>query len=188
MSSQSAAKEKFKFVKYLWQDTAADQLSGVDRLVYRSNKLEDCGTIFKLVRSTPTVSLHIPWDKPDDAAKLRDFANARGLSFDARNSNTFQDQPGQKHSYKFGSLTHPDKAVRQQQSRITSNALRSARRSVRKRTPFGLAMAETFPGSNTSAARSNVTSKVCATFMRPSLETGACSSSTSFTNPHSTRR
>jgi L-rhamnose isomerase/sugar isomerase len=30
------------------------------------------------------------------------------------NSNTFQDQPGQKHSYKFGSLTHPDKAVREQ--------------------------------------------------------------------------
>jgi len=30
------------------------------------------------------------------------------------NSNTFQDQPGQKHSYKFGSLTHPDKPVRDQ--------------------------------------------------------------------------
>jgi rhamnulose-1-phosphate aldolase/alcohol dehydrogenase len=39
MSSQSAAKEKFKFVKYLWLDSTADQLSGVDRLVYRSNKL-----------------------------------------------------------------------------------------------------------------------------------------------------
>ena len=30
------------------------------------------------------------------------------------NSNTFQDQPDQKHSYKFGSLTHPDRAVREQ--------------------------------------------------------------------------
>ena len=58
--------------------------------------------------------LHIPWDKPDDATKLREFAGARGLSFDAMNSNTFQDQPGQKHSYKFGSLTHPDKDVRAQ--------------------------------------------------------------------------
>jgi L-rhamnose isomerase/sugar isomerase len=85
---------------------------GEPRGIYE--KLEDCGTIFKLVRSTPTVSLHIPWDKPDDATKLREFAGARGLSFDAMNSNTFQDQPGQKHSYKFGSLTHPDKAVRQQ--------------------------------------------------------------------------
>ncbi len=30
------------------------------------------------------------------------------------NSNTFQDQPGQQNSYKFGSLQHVDKAVRQQ--------------------------------------------------------------------------
>ena len=86
--------------------------TGEPRDIYE--KLEDCGTIFKLVRSTPAVSLHIPWDKPDDATQLRDFASARGLSFDAMNSNTFQDQPGQEHSYKFGSLTHPDKATRDQ--------------------------------------------------------------------------
>ena len=86
--------------------------TGEPRDIYE--KLEDCGTICKLVRSTPTVSLHIPWDKPDDASKLREFAAARSLSFDAMNSNTFQDRPGQKHSYKFGSLTHPDKEVRQQ--------------------------------------------------------------------------
>src|SRR5712664_2254672 len=77
-------------------------------------KLEDCGAIFKLVRSTPAVSLHIPWDQPDNTAKLLEFARARGLHFDAINSNTFQDQPAQKLSYKFGSLTHPDKSVRQQ--------------------------------------------------------------------------
>ena len=85
---------------------------GEPRDIYE--KLEDCATIFKLVRSTPGVSLHIPWDKPDDAADLREFANARGLHFDAMNSNTFQDQPDQKLSYKFGSLTHPDPGVRQQ--------------------------------------------------------------------------
>jgi L-rhamnose isomerase/sugar isomerase len=77
-------------------------------------KLEDCGTIFKLVRSTPAVSLHIPWDKPDNAKELREFAAQRGLHFDAMNSNTFQDQPNQPLSYKFGSLTHPDPAVRRQ--------------------------------------------------------------------------
>ena len=94
---------------------------GEPRDIYE--KLEDCGTIFKLVRSTPAVSLHIPWDKPDDATRLREFAAARGLSFDAMNSNTFQDQPGQKHSYKFGSLTHPDTAVRAAgHRRTTSNA------------------------------------------------------------------
>ena len=77
-------------------------------------KLEDCATVNKLVRSTPTVSLHIPWDKPDDAATLVTAARDHGLRFDAMNSNTFQDQPGQEHSYKFGSLTHTDRAVRKQ--------------------------------------------------------------------------
>src|SRR5499426_966401 len=85
---------------------------GEPRDIYE--KLEDCATIFKLVRSTPAVSLHIPWDKPDDPITLREFAAARGLSFDAMNSNTFQDQPGQKLSYKFGSLSHPDREVRRQ--------------------------------------------------------------------------
>jgi len=83
---------------------------GEPRDIYE--KLEDCGAIFKLARSTPAVSLHIPWDKPDDPVDLREFARARGLHFDAMNSNTFQDQAGQKLSYKFGSLTHPDPAVR----------------------------------------------------------------------------
>jgi L-rhamnose isomerase/sugar isomerase len=85
---------------------------GEPRNVYE--KLEDCGTIHKLVRSTTAVSLHIPWDKPEDPAELRKFARERGLHFDAMNSNTFQDQRGQKLSYKFGSLTHPDAGVRRQ--------------------------------------------------------------------------
>jgi L-rhamnose isomerase/sugar isomerase len=85
---------------------------GEPRGIYE--KLEDCGTIHKLVRTTPGVSLHIPWDRPDDAAAMKAYAKERGLHFDAMNSNTFQDQKGQKHSYKFGSLTHPDAAVRRQ--------------------------------------------------------------------------
>ena len=77
-------------------------------------KLDDCSTINKLVRTTPAVSLHIPWDKPEEISSLRDAATEHGLEFDAMNSNTFQDQVGQPFSYKYGSLTHPDKAVRQQ--------------------------------------------------------------------------
>jgi L-rhamnose isomerase/sugar isomerase len=85
---------------------------GEPRDIYE--KLQDCSTIFRLVRSTPAVSLHIPWDRPRDVKTLWKFADERGLYFDAMNSNTFQDQPGQEHSYKFGSLTHPDPSVRQQ--------------------------------------------------------------------------
>jgi L-rhamnose isomerase / sugar isomerase len=77
------------------------------------DKLDDCGVIHRLTRATPTVSLHIPWDRADPAL-LREKAAEVGLGFDAMNSNTFQDQPGQRHSYKFGSLSHTDPATRAQ--------------------------------------------------------------------------
>jgi L-rhamnose isomerase/sugar isomerase len=86
--------------------------SGEPRDVFE--KMDDCAAVFKLVRSTPGISLHIPWDKPESAAELRSFAQARGLFIDSMNSNTFQDQPGQAHSYRFGSLSHTDPAVRRQ--------------------------------------------------------------------------
>ena len=77
-------------------------------------KLEDCEVVFKLVRSTPGISLHIPWDRPESASVLRAFAESRGLFIDSMNSNTFQDHPGQLLSYKYGSLAHADAAVRRQ--------------------------------------------------------------------------
>jgi L-rhamnose isomerase/sugar isomerase len=78
------------------------------------DKLADCATIQQLTRSTPTCSPHFPWDKVDDYRELNERAEALGVGFDAVNSNTFQDAPGQRLSYKFGSLTHTDKAVRDQ--------------------------------------------------------------------------
>lgn len=77
-------------------------------------KLEDCAVIHSLTGATPTVSLHLPWDYTEDMPALRQRATAMGLGFDAVNSNTFQDRPGQKLSYKFGSLTNTDAAVRAQ--------------------------------------------------------------------------
>ena len=77
------------------------------------DKLDDCAVIQQLTRATPTVSLHIPWDKADPAA-IKAKGDALGLGFDAMNSNTFSDAKDQALSYKFGSLSHTDKAVRQQ--------------------------------------------------------------------------
>lgn len=68
-------------------------------------KLEDCAVIQQLTQATPTVSLHFPWDKPTDVKELRQVAEGHGLGFDCVNSNTFQDQAGQAHTYKYGSLT-----------------------------------------------------------------------------------
>jgi L-rhamnose isomerase/sugar isomerase len=77
-------------------------------------KLEDCAVINQLGRSTPRVSPHFPWDKVSDYTALREEAAALGLGWDAVNSNTFQDQPGQAHSYATGSLSAQDAATRQQ--------------------------------------------------------------------------
>ncbi|WP_341912067.1 L-rhamnose catabolism isomerase [Ferrovibrio terrae] len=75
-------------------------------------KLQDCAVIQRLVRCTPLVSLHFPWDKAADFRTLKQLGDSLGLGFDAVNSNTFQDPPGQTLSYKFGSLSHSDAAVR----------------------------------------------------------------------------
>jgi len=78
------------------------------------DKLDDCAVIHQLTQATPRVSLHIPWDKVDDPRQLKSHADALGLGFDAMNSNTFSDAPGQEHSYKYGSLSHTHAAIRQQ--------------------------------------------------------------------------
>lgn len=77
-------------------------------------KIEDVGLLHALNRSSGAISLHIPWDIPQDPEKIKALAASYDLVFDAVNSNTFQDQPGQEHSYKFGSLQHVDSKVRQQ--------------------------------------------------------------------------
>ncbi|THD48123.1 MAG: L-rhamnose catabolism isomerase [Bradyrhizobium sp.] len=78
------------------------------------DKIEDCATIHQLVRATATISPHFPWDKTSDPKALHEAAASRGLGFDAVNSNTFQDQPDQKLSYRFGSLSHVEARVRAQ--------------------------------------------------------------------------
>lgn len=77
-------------------------------------KLEDCAVVHQLSTITPRVSPHFPWDKVSDYAALREEAATLGLGFDAVNSNTFQDQPGQQASYRSGSLSSTDPSVRAQ--------------------------------------------------------------------------
>jgi len=77
-------------------------------------KIEDVGLLHALNRSSGAMSLHIPWDIPENYSSMKKLASELGLKFDAMNSNTFQDQRDQPLSYKFGSLQHVDKAVRRQ--------------------------------------------------------------------------
>ena len=77
-------------------------------------KMEDIGLLHALNQSSGAISLHIPWDIPEDINSIKALASKLNLRFDAVNSNTFQDQPDQQYSYKFGSLQHVNKNVREQ--------------------------------------------------------------------------
>jgi L-rhamnose isomerase/sugar isomerase len=77
-------------------------------------KIEDVGLLHQLNQASGAISLHIPWDIPTNAQAIKALAAQKGLRFDAMNSNTFQDQPNQKLSYKFGSMQHANNAVRKQ--------------------------------------------------------------------------
>src|SRR4249919_1710975 len=72
-------------------------------------KIEDVGLLHSLNRSSGAISLHIPWDIPENYAAIKTLAAQLGLKFDAMNSNTFQDQPAQELSYKYGSLQNVNK-------------------------------------------------------------------------------
>lgn len=77
-------------------------------------KMEDIGLIHALNQSSGAISLHIPWDIPQNINATKELALEYNLRFDAVNSNTFQDQLNQQYSYKFGSLQHSNKLVRRQ--------------------------------------------------------------------------
>ncbi|MHB1234658.1 MAG: L-rhamnose isomerase [Microbacteriaceae bacterium] len=71
-------------------------------------KIADAAQVNAYTTLSPTVALHIPWDRVDDYAVLGAFAQDHGVALGTINSNTFQDD-----DYKFGSLTHTDPKVRQ---------------------------------------------------------------------------
>lgn len=71
-------------------------------------KIADAAVVNRLTGLAPSVALHIPWDMTDDFSALGRYAGDHGVRLGTINSNTFQDD-----DYKFGSLTHIDKTVRQ---------------------------------------------------------------------------
>jgi len=111
-------------------------------------KLEDCATIHRLTRATPTCSPHLPWDKVTDYSELRERAAALGIGFDAVNSNTFQDQSDQALSYKFGSLAHTDKAVRAQAVAHNLECIEIGRKLGSKALTVWIADGSNFPGQS----------------------------------------
>jgi L-rhamnose isomerase / sugar isomerase len=71
-------------------------------------KIADAAKVNELTGLSPSVALHIPWDKVDDFAALGTYAESLGVKLGTINSNTFQDD-----AFKLGSVTHSDKTIRQ---------------------------------------------------------------------------
>lgn len=118
LKEQLSALQQFQIAIPSWAlgtgGTRFGRFSGAGEPRTLNEKIEDVGLLHALNRSSGAISLHIPWDIPDQTNAIRDYAASYGLRFDAMNSNTFQDQPGQPLSYKFGSLHHVDNKVRRQ--------------------------------------------------------------------------
>lgn len=111
-------------------------------------KIEDVGLLHALTKNSNAISLHIPWDIPNDIQEIKEAAIAQQLCFDAVNSNTFQDQVNQKHSYKYGSLSHVDKAVREQAIAHNKEVVQIGESLGSKSITIWLADGSNFPGQN----------------------------------------
>lgn len=109
-------------------------------------KIEDVGLLHALNKSSGAISLHIPWDIPEDVDRIKSLAASYGLVFDAVNSNTFQDQPNQKYSYKFGSLHHVDPKVREQAIQHNIEVIEYGKALGSKALTVWLADGSSFPG------------------------------------------
>ncbi|MEO9869412.1 sugar isomerase [Ekhidna sp.] len=111
-----------------------------------NDKLEDVGLIHALNKSNGTISLHIPWDIPEDIDALMTSAKELELEFDAVNSNTFQDQSWQKHSYKHGSISSLDEDVRKQAVDHNIDVIKIGDKLGSKALTVWLADGSNFPG------------------------------------------
>lgn len=109
-------------------------------------KIEDIALLHTLNKSSGAISLHIPWDIPQNPQAIKALAAQHGIRFDAMNSNTFQDQPSQKLSYKFGSLHHVSKAVRDQAIAHNIEVIRYGEALGSKSLTVWLSDGSSFPG------------------------------------------
>lgn len=110
------------------------------------DKLRDIGVIHSLTQSAGAVSLHIPWDIPEDYTEIRELAGSLDLKFDAVNSNTFQDQTNSAYSYKFGSLSNIKEKVREQAIVHNLEVIRIGEKLGSKSITVWLADGSNFPG------------------------------------------
>ena len=109
-------------------------------------KIDDVGVIHLLTQTAGGISLHIPWDIPRDYQAIKELAASHGVAFDAVNSNTFQDQKNAEYSYKYGSLSNTDQAVRKQAIQHNKEVIEIGNQLGSKSLTVWLADGSSFPG------------------------------------------
>ncbi|RRQ49605.1 sugar isomerase [Maribacter algicola] len=109
-------------------------------------KIDDIGILHALTKTAGAVSLHIPWDIPNDYAAIKEKAKEHGIFFDAVNSNTFQDQSNAQLSYRHGSLSSMDKEVRQMAVQHNNDVVDIGKKLGSKSLTVWLADGTNFPG------------------------------------------
>ena len=111
-------------------------------------KIEDVGLIHSLTQTAGAVSLHIPWDVPEDYKAIKELASSLDIKFDAVNSNTFQDQKDARETYKYGSLSNTSQAVREQAIAHNLDVINIGNQLGSKALTVWLADGSCFPGQN----------------------------------------
>lgn len=111
-------------------------------------KIEDVGILHSLTQTAGAVSLHIPWDVPEDYNAVKELASSLDIKFDAVNSNTFQDQKDAAETYKYGSLSNTSQAVREQAIQHNLDVINIGNKLGSKALTVWLADGSCFPGQN----------------------------------------
>jgi len=111
-------------------------------------KIDDVGILHALTQTAGAISLHIPWDVPKDYEAIKQLASSHDIVFDAVNSNTFQDQKNAKESYRFGSLSNREKAIREQAVQHNIDVINIGNKLGSKSLTVWLADGANFPGQN----------------------------------------
>ena len=109
-------------------------------------KIDDVGILHALTQTAGAISLHIPWDIPTDYEAIKQKASQHNLSFDAVNSNTFQDQKHAKETYRYGSLSNTNTAAREQAVQHNIDVIKIGKKLGSKSLTVWLADGTNFPG------------------------------------------
>ena len=111
-------------------------------------KLADAAQVNRFTGVCPTVAIHIPWDKVEDWAALRQGAASLGLGIGAVNPNLFQAD-----AYALGSICHPNAVVRRRAVNHLLECLDIARQLDSHALSLWLADGTNYPGQDDLRAR-----------------------------------